>query len=214
MRGLYGIAGPGGAPGRRAETLRVARAFLEGGAALLQLRDKHASGRELVETARALLGLARPAGVRVVVNDRLDVALAAGADGVHLGQDDLRPEDAFEVLRRAGVDRRGFLVGLSTHDEAQVREALALGVDYVGFGPVYGTSTKADALPRRGVEALRRAVAAAGAMPVVAIGGITLENVREVAESGAAMAAVISDVQAHPAPAARALALRERLARR
>lgn len=214
MRGLYGIAGPRG-PGtlheRRSETLRVARAFLDGGAVMLQLRDKHASGRELVETARALLVLTREARVPLIVNDRLDVALVAGADGVHLGQEDLHPSDALAVLQRAGVDRRRFLVGLSTHDEAQVREALALGVDYIGFGPVFGTTTKADALPRRGVEALVRAVHVAGALPVVAIGGITLENVHEVARSGAAMAAVISDVQAHPVPAARARALHERL---
>lgn len=209
-RGLYGIAGPlgpGTAGERRAETLRIAGALFDAGIRTVQLRDKHATGRELVETARALLGRAHAAGARLIVNDRLDVALAAGADGVHLGQDDLPVSEARRVVAQALGEGAPFVIGLSTHDESQVAEACTLEVDYIGFGPVFETRTKADALPRRGTALLKRAVELAGALPVVAIGGVSFERLTAVLEAGAAMAAVISDVQAAADPVARARAI-------
>ena len=205
FRGLYAIVGPrpGASGDVHAETLAFARALLAGGARIVQLRDKQRTGRQLVETAAALTSLCREFGALCLVNDRLDIALAAGADGVHFGQDDLPVADARRVIARTG--RTGFVVGLSTHDDAQVREARSLGVDYVGFGPVYGTQRKADALSARGLDALASAVVTAGAMPVVAIGGITADNVALVVRSGAAMAAVISDLEQCVDPTARAM---------
>lgn len=211
--GLYGIAGPAGpgAPRERHDgTLAVARALLAAGVRVLQLRDKQADGRELVSTARELVGLAHAAGAWCVVNDRLDVALAAGADGVHLGQDDLAVEDVRRVLAAAGRAREGFVVGLSTHDLAQVARARALDVDYLGFGPVHATRSKADALAPRGCGALGEAVRVAAGRPVVAIGGLGLDTVADAARAGAAMVAVISDIQRAADPAARARAVQER----
>jgi thiamine-phosphate pyrophosphorylase len=205
FQGLYGMAGPlaaGSFAQRRDETLAMVEALLAAGVGVLQLRDKASTGRELYELA---CDVRRKVGdrARLVVNDRLDVALAAGADGVHLGQDDLDVSAARAIL--AKLDRtRGFLVGLSTHSPDEVRHGVSLGVDYVGFGPVFPTTTKSDAHPVRGVARLGEAVAAAGTLPVVAIGGIGLGNVALVARAGAAMAAVISDIQRASDPAARA----------
>lgn len=214
LRGLYGIVGPTAplaAGEARRETLRQAEALVSAGVAIVQLRDKHASGRELLETARALRRLTREAGALFVVNDRADVALMAEADGVHVGQDDLPLEDVRRVA--AALGRADFLVGLSTHDLDQVRDAAGRGADYLGFGPVYETSTKQQVWGPRGAPLLREAVLAAGDVPVVAIGGITLENVDPVAEAGAAMAAVIGDVVRAEDPAARASAFQARLLR-
>ncbi|MFM2152412.1 MAG: hypothetical protein RL199_847 [Pseudomonadota bacterium] len=205
LEGLYGIAGPPG-PGpferRRQETLALARALLSADAAVVQLRDKWATGAELHAVACELKSLLKGRS-RLVVNDRLDVALTAGADGVHLGQDDLDAAAAVDLLTLLGR-REGFLVGLSTHSEDEVRCAAVLGVDYVGFGPVFATSTKADAQPVRGLDRLASAVRVAGPLPVVAIGGLGRANVAAAARAGASMVAVISDVQDAPDPAVRA----------
>jgi len=210
-RGLYGIAGPASAgpfARRREETLALAQAFAAAGAPVVQLRDKVATGRELVALARELRALL-PSSTLLVVNDRLDVALAAGADGVHLGQDDLPVDVARDVLARCG---RRLLVGVSAHDAAEVRAAVDAGVDYVGFGPVFPTKTKADALSARGLDALAAAVGAARGVPVVAIGGIGLENCDDVVRAGASLAAVISDVRSAVEPALRARLLHEKIA--
>ncbi len=145
-----------------------------------------------------LLPVCRADGVPFCVNDRLDVALAVDADVVHLGQDDLPLAEARAVLRAAG---RSMVVGISTHNLDQALAAAAAGADYIGFGPVFPTVSKANPDPTVGVAALA-AVCRAVAVPVVAIGGITLEQVAAVAESGAAAAAVISAVDRAVDPAA------------
>ncbi len=165
----------------------VARAALAGGATLLQLRDKQASARSLVETARRLVALARPEGIPVVVNDRVDVALAAGADGVHVGEEDLAVADARRILGPHGV------VGASAGTVEEAVRAQREGADYVGVGPVFPTGTKPDAGAAIGLEGLSR-IAGAVRIPVVGIGGITPDNAAEVVRAGAAGVAVISAV--------------------
>jgi thiamine-phosphate pyrophosphorylase len=192
---LYGIAGPQGgatAPERQRETLTLAAELIAGGAPVVQLRDKGASGRELLETARLLRRSTRDAGVLFVVNDRLDIALLSQADGVHVGQDDLPVEAVRSVATDLG--RPDLLVGLSTHDLDQVRASVTQDIDYIGFGPVFGTSTKSNALSARGTGLLAEAVRLAGARPVVAIGGISMSTAEAIARSGVRMAAVIGDV--------------------
>jgi len=165
----------------------VARAAVAGGATALQLRDKESAGRALVGTARRLVALANPAGVPVVVNDRVDVALAAGADGVHVGEDDLPVADARRLL---GPER---IVGASAGTVEEARRAEQEGADYLGVGPVFPTATKADAGEAIGLDGLRKIVAAVR-VPVVGIGGITVENAAQVVLAGAAGVAVVSAV--------------------
>lgn len=165
----------------------VARAAVAGGATALQLRDKESPGRALVATARRLVALANPAGVPVVVNDRVDVALAAGADGVHVGEDDLPVADARRLL---GPER---IVGASAGTVEAARRAEQEGADYLGVGPVFPTATKTDAGEAIGLDGLRKIVAAVR-VPVVGIGGITVENAGQVVLAGAAGVAVVSAV--------------------
>lgn len=193
LRGLYGMidlpAGDGGAD-RAAEATRLASELLDGGACVLQLRMKDASGAELYAVAQRLQRLCRQQNVPFIVNDRLDVALAAAADGVHLGQEDL-PLAAARPLVPAG-----FVIGISTHNEAQARAAIAGGADYLGFGPCFPTHTKRNPDPVVGLERLAF-VSGLGA-PVVAIGGITLDTIAAVAATGVAAAAVIRAVNTAP----------------
>ena len=137
----------------------------------------------------AALEITRPRGVRLIVNDRVDVALAAGADGVHVGQDDLPAESAREILGPMAI------IGISTHSLAQAAAAASLPVDYVAIGPVFATSTKANPDPVVGLEGLR-AVRAAVTASLVAIGGITLEKAPAVFAAGADSVAVVSDLRA------------------
>ena len=148
----------------------------------------------------------RAAGALLIVNDRLDVALAADADGVHLGQDDLPLAAAIHAL---GAARARMLVGISTHDLAQVAAAVAGGADYLGFGPVFPTATKANPDPVVGLDGLRAACARAGQVPVVAIGGVGVAAASALHAAGAAAACAISAVNgaADRAAAAQALAL-------
>jgi thiamine-phosphate diphosphorylase len=174
------------------------------GARVLQLRWKPepaVSTRDLLAAARMARRVTREHGALFVVDDRIDVALAVEADGVHLGQEDLPLADARAIA--AGRLR----IGISTHDVDQVRAAVAGGADYLGFGPVYETASKRNPDPVKGIAGLRAAVAAAGGVPVIAIGGITVERVKEVAEAGAAGACVIAAVNrsADPAAAGRAI---------
>ncbi len=171
----------------------VVRAALEAGAPAIQLRDKTAAARSLFEQARLLLPLTREFGALLFVNDRLDVALAAGVDGVHLGPDDL-PVDA---VRRATPP--GFLVGFSTDDPELARRAAAAGAAYIGCGAVFGTTTKDVGEERIGPAGLRRVVEAVD-VPVIGIGGVTPLNVKEIAAAGAAGAAVIGAVMGAPDP--------------
>jgi thiamine-phosphate pyrophosphorylase len=163
---------------------QVAR-LAEGGASFVQLREKHLSPREFYREAAAALEVARARGVRLVVNDRVDIALALGADGVHLGQDDLGPEAARALLGARAV------VGFSTHSVEQAVEAARLPLSYVAVGPVFDTASKQNPEPAVGLEGVRRVRAAVGPVPLVAIGGITRENARSVLEAGADSLAVI-----------------------
>jgi thiamine-phosphate pyrophosphorylase len=182
-----------------------AGALLAAGPCCLQLRAKAASARALEAASRRLLRLCRAAGVPFCVNDRLDVALAVGADVVHLGQDDLPLGDAQRV--RAAAGRPDLVIGFSTHNRAQAIAAAAAGADYIGFGPVFGTRSKANPDPTVGLDALAE-ICRAVAVPVVAIGGIALEAVPAVARAGAAAAAVIAaiDAASDPTAAGRAVA--------
>jgi thiamine-phosphate pyrophosphorylase len=179
----------------------VVTAALEGGAPAVQLRDKSAAAAALLEDARALLPLVRRYGALLFVNDRLDVALAAGADGVHLGPDDL------PVAAARAQAPPGFLIGFSTDDPAAARQAVADGADYIGCGAVFGTTSKANASDERIGIARLDEVARAVDRPVVGIGGINVSNVMEVAATAAAGVAVIGAVMnaADPANAARTL---------
>jgi thiamine-phosphate pyrophosphorylase len=160
-------------------------------ARVLQVRIKPRDGRadtaELVRIARMARRVCDAAGAALIVNDRVDVALASGADGVHLGQTDLPLADA----RRIAPD---LWIGVSTHNLAQVREACGAGADYLGFGPVFPTTTKQHPDPVQGLDGLRAAALAAGDHPIVAIGGITAARVAEVYATGAHALCAISAV--------------------
>jgi thiamine-phosphate pyrophosphorylase len=160
-----------------------------GGATLIQLREKHMPAREFYEQARIAL---RP-GVQLIINDRVDVALAVGAHGVHLGQDDLPPQAARRIL---GPDA---LIGYSTHNIDQAIAATKLPIDYLAIGPIFATTTKSDTAPVLGIDGLRAVRQAIGAFPVVAIGGITHANARQVIDAGADSVAVLSALLCDPA---------------
>ena len=154
----------------------------------IQLREKDLSGRALAELLREALRRV-PAGCRIVLNDRLDVACALGAGGVHLGRESLSVEDARRLARGRGATQ-DFLVGASTHSLAAALSAEKAGADYLVFGPVYATPSKAQYGPPQGIERLRE-VCHAVSLPVLAIGGITVENARACLEAGAAGIAAI-----------------------
>ena len=158
----------------------------DSGATLVQLRDKHASGSQFYEHAKAALAVAAERGVRLVINDRVDVALALGGIDVHLGQDDLPPEAARRLLGDEAV------IGFSTHNLDQAAQATTWPIDYLAIGPIFATSTKEDADPVVGLEGLRAVREATGAIPLVAIGGITAANARDVIDAGADSVAMIS----------------------
>jgi thiamine-phosphate pyrophosphorylase len=168
------------------EPLAVLDAFLEGGARLVQLRDKSLASRDRLAMADAAVARVHAAGGRLIVNDRADIARLSGADGVHVGQDDLSVADARAVL---GPDA---IVGISTHDEGQVDAAARTPATYVAVGPIYPTQTKDTGYSARGLALVRHA--AAGALPVVAIGGITMERAPDAIAAGAASVAIISEL--------------------
>jgi thiamine-phosphate pyrophosphorylase len=186
---------------RGRDEVAIARAALRGGATALQLRGKQQDARPLCELGRALLRATREAGALLIVNDRLDVALAIGADGVHLGQDDL---PCAEARRIAGP---GLLIGVSAESPRLAAAAERDGADYLGTGSVYATSSKADAGEPIGLAGLAEVVAATR-LPVVAIGGIGPANAAACVAAGACGVAVISAVVAaeDPEAAARELA--------
>lgn len=163
-----------------------------GGATLVQLREKQMSPREFYEHAKAAVEVATRTGVTLIVNDRVDVALAANAHGVHLGQDDMPPEAARKLLGDEAV------IGYSTHNIEQATKALTLPIDYLAIGPIFATSTKTDTLPVLGLDGLRAVRNAIGSVPLVAIGGISLANSREVIEAGADSVALISALLSDP----------------
>jgi thiamine-phosphate pyrophosphorylase len=174
-----------------------ARRLGDAGVRLLQYRNKQASARELFHTSRELSQLLRPRGVLFIVNDRPDVAFLSGADGVHVGQEDLDVEQARAV---AGP---GKWVGVSTHNLAQFRAAAATSADYIAVGPIFSTSTKVNPDPVVGTEFIRQ-VRKLTDKAIVAIGGITLERAAGVIEAGADGVAVGSDILRAADPSERA----------
>ena len=165
--------------------------LVRGGAQLVQIRDKFTPLEELLQDLRRCVEFAGRKGVTLIVNDRCDLALSCDATGVHLGQDDLPPAAARTLM---GPKR---VIGFSTHSIAQVRKSTDLPIQYIGFGPVYGTSTKKIPAPTVGLRRLAHACAVSR-VPVVAIGGIGLEQVREALEAGPASVAVISALMRAP----------------
>jgi thiamine-phosphate pyrophosphorylase len=165
----------------------LARAFLDGGARLLQVRAKLAPGGRLLDLCRRIGELAHPAGALVVINDRFDVALAANMLAVHVGQDDV-PVAA--VRRWLGPEA---IIGFSTHTRAQVDAALYEPITYLAVGPIFGTATKDTGYDAVGLDLVRYA-ASRTELPIVAIGGITMARAREVLEAGASSVAIISDL--------------------
>jgi thiamine-phosphate pyrophosphorylase len=176
-----------------------ARAAGAGGARVVQVRIKGAPAGEILDAARRIVGLARDRAL-VIVNDRADLALLSGADGVHLGDEDLPVPEARRLL---GPDR---LVGRTCRTLEEARAAIREGADHVGFGPIFASRTKPLGIPVRGLDALREVAGALGA-PVVAISGIDLSNVAEVARAGAACAAVVDAIFGAGDPAANAARL-------
>jgi len=166
--------------------------LLTGGAGLIQLREKNNSPRDFFADAAAALRLARTARATIIINDRVDIALALGASGVHLGQTDLPVKAARQLLGPQAI------IGYSTHNLDQVREALDLPIDYLAFGPVFPTRTKKNPDPVAGLNQLQSAKALAGDLPLVAIGGIRQSNLAEVFAAGADSAAIISEILSTP----------------
>jgi thiamine-phosphate pyrophosphorylase len=200
LRGYYAIVNATAALLADAQALeRRTRQLLDAGPCCLQLRAKEAGARAFAAAARHLLPLCRAAGVPFCVNDRLDVALAIGADAIHLGQDDLPLWDALRVRLAAG--RPDLVVGFSTHSAGQALAAASSGADYIGFGPVFATSSKLNPDPVVGLEQLAE-VCRTVPVPVVAIGGVRPEQAGLLAEAGASAAAVISAVNDAPDPTA------------
>jgi len=193
--GLYALIDDSVRPDR--SLVELARAALEGGAPVLQLRLEQTGDRPALEVIRAVVGLARARLARVIVNDRVDLALAGGADGVHLGVDDLPVEVARRLL---GPDA---LVGATTRSLAEIELARAAGADHVGLGPIFATSTKVVAHAPLGLEAFA-AIARASPLPVVGIAGVTLATIADVARAGATCAAVAGDLLTAPDVVSRA----------
>jgi|SRR5579872_6972157 len=191
---------------RGLDPLALLDAFLAGGARFIQVRDKTTRTGPLVALAEAAAARAHAAGAALIVNDRADVAKLAHADGVHVGQDDLSVDEVRLVLGDEAI------VGLSTHDEAQIDRASATSASYIAVGPIYGTSTKDTGYTARGLDLVRYAVARGTsesgddtARPIVAIGGVTLARAPDVLAAGAASVAIISDLlTADPAARVRA----------
>lgn len=166
------------------------RRLILGGATFIQLRDKDASPRDFHRQAADALEIARKHNVKIIINDRVDVALALKADGVHLGQTDLPPEAARRLLGEVAI------IGFSTHDHVQALRAAKLPVNYIAFGPVFMTSTKENPDPVAGLAALQQARKVTGVVPLVAIGGINGTNAEAALRAGADSLAMISELLA------------------
>ncbi len=162
--------------------------FIEGGAKIIQLREKYASPKEFYESAKEALKIARRQNVKIIINDRVDIALALKADGVHLGQTDLPPARARRILGEKAI------IGFSTHNLQQAAEAVKLPIDYLAIGPVFATRTKENPDKSVGIEGVKNVREIVGEFPIVAIGGINSENYQEVLQAGANSVAVISDL--------------------
>jgi thiamine-phosphate pyrophosphorylase len=183
--GLYVITDEGISHGQ--SHVEIARKVAEGGADVIQLRDKARTGKDMLTIALQIRDIAHSSGATFIVNDRLDLALAANADGVHLGQEDL----PVPFARR--VSPKGFIIGTSVRSVQEAMIAETEGADYVALSPIFDTATKADAGPGNGLEMLKK-IKSAVSISVIAIGGINKNNVRQVMDSGADGVAVISAV--------------------
>jgi thiamine-phosphate pyrophosphorylase len=181
---LYGVLDPEQTQDRATEV--VLREMLESGVTILQLRVKSLAPVDFLALAKLARAATQAHHCKLIVNDRIDIALACEADGVHLGQEDL-PVSAGRKLIGPKI------IGISTHDRQQAEEAERNGADYIGFGPMFGTTTKATGYAARGIAMLKE-IRAAVKLPIVAIGGITEANIQEVWQAGADSAAIISDI--------------------
>ncbi len=166
--------------------------LIDGGATLIQLREKYAAPKEFYDQVCEAIKIARQYNVKIIINDRVDIALATKADGVHLGQEDLPPEYARRILGEKAI------IGFSTHNLEQVRAAVKLPIDYLAVGPVYNTKTKENPDETVGVEGVKTVREFVKDFPLVAIGGITAKNFQEVLSAGANSAAIISDLLSNP----------------
>lgn len=164
------------------------KALVEGGATLIQLREKELSGKVFYEDAKKALQIARLSGAKLLINDRVDIALAIGADGVHLGQRDLPPGVARNLLGNDAI------IGFSTHGFEQVQEAAVMPIDYLAIGPIFTTFTKTDHDAVVGLDGLRMVRGLVGDLPLVAIGGIKRDHLQDVWNAGADSAAMISGI--------------------
>jgi thiamine-phosphate pyrophosphorylase len=187
--GLYVVTDEGLSKGL--SHLQIAERAVRGGANVIQLRDKSLGGRKLLEIAIEIKKVTKKAGALFIMNDRLDVALASGADGVHLGQDDLPLKDALKLVPK------GFIIGITVHDVAEAIEAQKGGASYLGLSPIFQTGSKSDAGAACGIQMIKD-VKKKVSIPVVGIGGINATNAREVLEAGADGIAVISAVVSQP----------------
>jgi thiamine-phosphate pyrophosphorylase len=190
MRGLYAIIDPEQCA---QDPEQVTRAVLRGGCAVLQLRDKQNSDKEVAQLARKLGSLCREQGVPFVLNDRFWLVREVGAQGAHVGQTD----EAIEQVRRELGS--GIQIGVSTHNLEQAHEAVRRGADLIGFGPIFGTTTKENPDPIVGLTLLKQVVEQIS-IPIVAIGGITLASANEVAQTGVPLAAAVSTLCAAKDP--------------
>ncbi len=195
--GLYLVTSECLSAGRSTET--IVQAALAGGVRLIQLREKDLSAQALTALARRVRALTAAAGALLLINDRLDIALAVGADGVHLGQDDLPIADA----RRLAPD---FILGASTHDIAEARAAEAAGASYVNIGPLFSTNTKVWTGDFLGIAGLRR-IAPHVNLPFTVMGGIKAEHIPDLIGAGAHTIAIVTAITAAPDPRAAAAAL-------
>ena len=188
---VYFVTGPDDTRGR--PVVEVVLEAVRGGVTIVQLRWKHAPGRAFVQQARALIDALRPVGVPLIVNDRVDVALASGADGVHVGQDDIAPADVRQLVGERCI------VGLSVTNVDQACVVDPRVVDYVGLGPVFATASKEDAAPPLGLDGTRAACRAL-AVPAVAIGGVSADTAAAVIDTGVDGIAVVSAIGAADDP--------------
>ena len=168
------------------------RRLIGGGEAFIQLREKYAAPQDFYNAAEDALKIARENNVKLIINDRVDIALALKADGVHLGQDDLPPAEARRILGEKAI------IGFSTHSVEQAVEAVKMPVEYIAIGPVFATRTKENPDEIVGLEGVSRVREAIGDFPLVAIGGIGLNNFSDVLRAGADSVAVISDIISRP----------------
>jgi thiamine-phosphate pyrophosphorylase len=187
--------------------LALAERFFDGGATLVQVRAKHLASGPLLALAESVVVLGHRFGAQVIVNDRVDVAVLAQAAGAHVGQDDLGPSEARAQLGP------GAILGVSTHDEAQFSAALQTSATYIAVGPIFGTRTKDTGYTAVGLDLVRAARRLGPEVPIVAIGGVTLDSATDVLAAGATAVAVIGDLLATGDPRARVAQYVQKLAR-